>query len=84
MLDLDSFADGNAECCLSKPPAAEVLALLKRETLKCVPDHLGKLMADHAPKDWRPLLRRTRLSYGSTYYGSTYHCQPCSMQAVNM
>jgi len=62
VLDLDSFADGNAECCLSKPPAAEVLALLKRETLKCVPDHLGKLMADHAPKDWRPLLRRTRLT----------------------
>ena len=28
VLDLDAFADGNAECCLSKPPAAEVLALL--------------------------------------------------------
>ena len=26
--DLDAFADGNAECCLTKPPAAEVLALL--------------------------------------------------------
>ena len=26
VLDLDAFADGNAECCLSKPPDAEVLA----------------------------------------------------------
>ena len=23
VLDLDSFADGNAECCLSKPPSSE-------------------------------------------------------------
>ena len=59
--DLDAFADGNAECCLTKPPAAEVLALLKRETQRCVPEHLAKLVADHAPKDWRPLLQRITL-----------------------
>ena len=46
--DLDSFADGNAECCLSKPVAAEVMALLKAETLLCTPSHLSALMADHA------------------------------------
>ena len=26
MRDLDAFADGNADCCLTKPPTAEVLA----------------------------------------------------------
>jgi len=73
--DLDAFADGNADCCLTKPPTAEVLALLKRETLKCVPDQLGKLMADHAPKDWRPLLRRITLPC-LNLYGTDSGCFP--------
>ena len=28
------------------------------ETLKCDPDHLARLMADHAQLDWRPVLPR--------------------------
>ena len=75
VLDMDAFADGNAECCLSKPPAAEVMAVLKSETLKCDPDHLGKLMADHAPKDWRPILRRITLPC-LNLYGSDSGCFP--------
>jgi len=47
---METFADGNAECCLSKPVSAELLGTLKAETLKCNPDHLSKLMADHATK----------------------------------
>jgi len=73
--DLDAFAEGNAACCLSKPPAAEVLALLKRETLRCVPQHLALLMADHAPKDWRPLLRRITLPC-LNLYGTDSGCFP--------
>lgn len=32
--------------------------MLKPETLKCVPEQLGELMADHTQLDWRPLLAR--------------------------
>ena len=73
--DMDAFADGNAECCLSIPPAAEVMALLKSETLRCDPDHLGKLMADHAPKDWRPILPRITLPC-LNLYGTQSGCFP--------
>jgi len=54
--DMDAFADGNAECCLTKRVPASLLQTLKSETVRCDPVQLGKLMADHAPKDWRPLL----------------------------
>lgn len=73
--NMDAFADGNAECCLSKPPDAEVMALLKRECLKCTPLHLAKLMADHAPKDWRPLLPRITLPC-LNLYGTQSGCFP--------
>lgn len=75
VLDMDAFADGNAECCLSKPPAADVLALLKAETLRCDPAHLGALMADHAPKDWRPILRRISVPC-LNMYGTASGCFP--------
>ena len=56
--DLPSFAQGNAECCLTKPVDKALLDVLTEETLKCDPEHLGKLMADHAQLDWRPILPR--------------------------
>lgn len=46
--DLPAFAKGNAECCLTKPVDAALMTVLTEETLKCDPEHLGKLMADHA------------------------------------
>ena len=77
VLDMDAFADGNAECCLTKPPPKEVMELLKRETLKCDPRQLGQLMADHAPKDWRPLLPRiTRPCLN--LYGTDSGCFPAA------
>ena len=77
VLDLDSFADGNAECCLSKPPSSEVMVKLKSETLRCVPAHLGALMADHAPKDWRPILRRITVPC-LNLYGTDSGCFPAA------
>jgi len=44
VLDMESFADGNAQCCLSKPPPADILMMLKKETLLCTPAHLASLM----------------------------------------
>jgi non-heme chloroperoxidase len=46
--DMPAFAKGNAECCLTKPVDAALMTVLTEETLKCDPEHLGKLMADHA------------------------------------
>jgi non-heme chloroperoxidase len=55
--DMPAFADGNAACCLAAPLAdAALSALLKAETLRCEPERLGALMADHTSRDWRPLL----------------------------
>jgi hypothetical protein len=31
--------------------------ILVEETLKCHPEHLAKLMADHTQLDWRPVLK---------------------------
>ena len=73
--DMSAFADGNAECCLSIPPSAEVLAVLKAETLKCSPQILGKLMADHAPKDWREVLKRITVPC-LNLYGTKSGCFP--------
>ena len=75
LLDLSAFADGNADCCLTKPPAPEVMLLLKRETLKCEAHQLGALMADHAPKDWRPLLSRISVPCLNVY-GTQSGCFP--------
>jgi len=72
---METFAAGNAECCLSHPLAAPLDALLARETLLCDPDHLARLMADHAPRDWRPVLRRiTRPCLN--LYGTQSGCFP--------
>jgi non-heme chloroperoxidase len=49
------------ECCATLPIAADVLAVLHADTLKCSPEHLGALMADHTALDWRPLLRNVRV-----------------------
>jgi len=56
--DMEAFAAGNAACCLSHTLPPAVMETLTAETLKCDPAHLGKLMADHAPRDWRPILPR--------------------------
>jgi non-heme chloroperoxidase len=60
--DMSAFADGNAECCLRGDCAAfadaALMSTLKDETLKCKPEALCAIMADHAPKDWRPILPR--------------------------
>ena len=73
--DMSAFADGNAECCLSIPPSEEVLAVLKAETLKCNSQILGKLMADHAPKDWRAVLKRITVPC-LNLYGTKSGCFP--------
>ena len=43
------------ECCRK---LQKLNATLKAETLKCSKAHLAAVMADHAPKDWRPVLPR--------------------------
>lgn len=73
--DMHAFAKGNAECCLTKPIADDLMAVLTEETLKCEPLHLGRLMADHAQIDWRPILPRiTRPCLN--LYGSESGCFP--------
>jgi len=74
--DLPSFAAGNAECCLSKPISAELAKVLTEETLKCDPTHLHKLMADHAPRDWRPVLYNCISVPCLNLYGSESGCFP--------
>lgn len=59
--DLTSIADGNSAGCLSLPVADQILADLKAETLRCRPEALGAIMADHTQLDWRPVLPLLRL-----------------------
>eukprot|EP00877_Chromochloris_zofingiensis_P008996 jgi/Chrzof1/434/Cz01g15220.t1 len=59
--DMSAFADGNAACCLSLPLPQDILQLLKQETLRCKPQALAALMADHTQLDWRPILPRINL-----------------------
>lgn len=61
------------------PPfnAAGVISSLKRSTLLCHPSHLGALMADHAPKDWRPVLPRISLPC-LNLYGDDSGCFPAA------
>jgi non-heme chloroperoxidase len=73
--DFAAFADGMAEGCFSKPPTQDVVALIKSETLKCQPAHLARLMADHAPKDWRPILPRVSVPC-LNLYGTDSGCFP--------
>uniref|UniRef100_A0A383V6P7 AB hydrolase-1 domain-containing protein n=1 Tax=Tetradesmus obliquus TaxID=3088 RepID=A0A383V6P7_TETOB len=54
--NLEAVADGNAAGCLSLPLPEATMQLLKQETMRCKPQALGQLMADHAQLDWRPLL----------------------------
>ena len=72
---LAAFADGNAECCLTKRVPAQMLATLKSETERCDAHQLGKLMADHACKDWRPLLPRIKVPV-LNLYGTCSGCFP--------
>ena len=66
---------GNAECCLTHTLPDELMATLTEETLKCNPDHLGRLMADHAQLDWRPVLPRITKPC-LNLYGTTSGCFP--------
>eukprot|EP01025_Chloroclados_australasicus_P065859 TRINITY_DN8987_c0_g3_i1.p1 TRINITY_DN8987_c0_g3~~TRINITY_DN8987_c0_g3_i1.p1 ORF type:complete len:330 (-),score=24.95 TRINITY_DN8987_c0_g3_i1:582-1436(-) len=54
--DFDDFARQNGKACLTQQIRPEVLEVLEKETLKCMPKQLGKLMADHTQLDWRPIL----------------------------
>jgi hypothetical protein len=54
--DLGSIADGNASGCLSLPVPTDVLSELRQETMRCKPEALGAIMADHTQLDWRPVL----------------------------
>ena len=45
---MEGLAKGNAECCLSHILPGPLMELLAQETLRCDPDHLARLMADHA------------------------------------
>lgn len=72
---MGAFADGNAACCLTKPVPAATLALLKSETLRCDPERLASLMADHTALDWRRLLPRITVPVLSVY-GDQSGCFP--------
>lgn len=52
---------GNGDCCATLPIDAEVDKTLVQETLKCRPEHLAQLMADHTQLDWRPVLKRVTI-----------------------
>jgi hypothetical protein len=54
--DASAAADGTIACCLSKPLAPELIALLKAETLRCNVEALAQLMYDHTAQDWRATL----------------------------
>ncbi|KAL3925593.1 MAG: hypothetical protein SGPRY_003609 [Prymnesium sp.] len=73
--NMNTFADGNAECCLSHQLDPNLLEVLKQETLKCDPVQLGKLMADHAQLDWRPILPRISVPC-LNLYGTCSGCFP--------
>lgn len=49
---------GNGECCATLPLDLSIEKTLVDETLKCQPEHLAQLMADHTQLDWRPVLGR--------------------------
>lgn len=73
--DMAAFADGNAACCLTKNLPQPTLALLKAETLRCDPERLAALMADHTALDWRRLLPRIVVPVLSVY-GDQSGCFP--------
>ena len=73
--DMPAFAQGNAECCLTHKLPDALSATLTEETLKCDPDHLGRLMADHAQLDWRPVLPRITKP-ALNLYGTDSGCFP--------
>ena len=73
--DMAGFARGNAECCLTRPIPESVLALITEETLKCDPEDLARVMADHAQLDWRPVLPRIAKPC-LNLYGTTSGCFP--------
>lgn len=56
-----AVAQGNCAACLAVPLGKQAEQVLVEETLRCDPLALGKLMADHAQLDWRPLLPRVRI-----------------------
>lgn len=47
----------NVKTCLNRIPANHETDFFVTESLKCSPLFLSKLMADHANKDWRPVLQ---------------------------
>jgi len=57
--DMAGFAAGNADCCLVDPQKMEkeLIETITKETLKCDPNFLGELMADHTALDWRGVLK---------------------------
>jgi hypothetical protein len=46
-LDFRQVAKGNLDCCLSRPLGHGMEEALAAETLRCDPDALAKLIADH-------------------------------------
>ncbi|GMH35507.1 hypothetical protein BSKO_03375 [Bryopsis sp. KO-2023] len=54
--DLGAAADDTLAACLTLPLSGELCAILKAETLKCNPDDLGELMANHTQNDWRHVM----------------------------
>ena len=45
--DMKAFAKDNMRCCATLPIDPHFASILEKETLKCSPDDLAKLMADH-------------------------------------
>ena len=61
MTNLEAVAEGNASGCLSLPVPQGVLQVLHDETMRCKPEALAALMADHTQLDWRPLLPEVKI-----------------------
>ena len=76
---MSAFADGNAECCLTKSVPTTYLGVLKAETERCNPAHLARLMRDHAQLDWRPILPCIALP-ALNIYGSDSGCFPVEVR----
>ena len=74
--NMAAFADDNARCCLSMTLPANVLATLKAETLRCCPERLAALMADHTARDWRALIRQLSSIPCCAIYGTSSGCFP--------
>jgi non-heme chloroperoxidase len=49
--------EGFVECCVSLRIEPEVEKMFE-DIVKCRPEHLARLMADHTKLDWRPSLKR--------------------------